>query len=80
MIFDDDVVILDDRAVNYPIYGKQCVRCKHFKLEPPPDGIGSACKAFKRIPREILEGKHDHRLPFPGDNGIRFEPIDEEEK
>nr|PZN08600.1 MAG: hypothetical protein DIU64_10235 [Caldicoprobacter oshimai] len=70
--------ILDDREVNYPRYGKQCVRCKYW-MGIAEDFIGSSCKAFKRIPREILEGKHDHRLPFPGDNGIRFEPIDEEE-
>jgi hypothetical protein len=66
--------ILDDRSVEYPIYGEQCVRCKHFIIKPPPDHIGSSCKAFKRIPREILDGKHDHRFPFPGDGGIRFEP------
>jgi len=67
-------VMLDDRSVDYPIYGEQCARCKHFWTAPPNDGIGSACDAFpKRIPREILEGKYDHSLPFPRDEGIRFE-------
>ncbi|MBS4008706.1 MAG: hypothetical protein KGZ45_09845 [Clostridium sp.] len=69
--------ILDDRSVNYleyPIYGKQCAGCKHLSLERPTDGIGSKCAAFTRIPREILDGQHDHTLPFPGNNGIRFEP------
>lgn len=67
--------VLDDRGADYPIYGLQCVRCKHLHDERPEDFIGSRCAAFARIPREILEGKHDHTLPFPGDGGIRFEPI-----
>jgi hypothetical protein len=33
------------------------------------------CKAFKKIPLEIWEGKHDHKTPYPGDNGILFEPL-----
>ncbi|MDI6716974.1 MAG: hypothetical protein QME63_08535 [Actinomycetota bacterium] len=67
--------MLDDKGVNYPIYGDQCARCQHLFLKRPESGIGSACKAFpERIPREILDGKHDHKLPFPGDRGIRFEP------
>jgi len=66
--------ILDDRSVNYPIYGYQCARCEHLRHELPKDGIGSVCDAFpERIPREILGGEHDHTQPFPGDNGIRFE-------
>jgi len=67
--------ILDDRSIDYPIFGLQCVNCKHFSIEPPEDNIGSKCSAFARIPREILEGKHNHTQPFPGDGGIRYEPI-----
>ena len=34
------------------------------------------CKAFlDGIPNEILSGGNDHKEPFKGDNGIRFEPI-----
>ena len=34
------------------------------------------CTAFPdEIPREIAGNKHDHRTPFPGDPGIRFEPL-----
>jgi len=52
-------------------YNPQCFFCKQYteKLR---------CKAFpKGIPKEILLGKHDHTKPFKGDNGIRFEPIEE---
>ena len=36
------------------------------------------CFAFPNgIPKEILLGKRDHKKPFPGDHGIRFEPIKE---
>ena len=51
----------------------QCVECKH-------GSTGSACRAFLLgIPDRILENNHDHRKPYPGDNGIRFEPIGEGE-
>jgi hypothetical protein len=34
-----------------------------------------ACDAFPRgIPAEICTGKHDLRLPFKGDRGVRYEP------
>ena len=46
----------------------QCARCKnHIKFKK--------CKAFSGdIPEAILDGKHDHREPYPGDHGIQFEP------
>ena len=47
-----------------------CHRCKHFwgidKCDAFPDGI----------PRRVVEGEHDHRKPYKGDRGIRFEPVD----
>lgn len=51
----------------------RCFMCKNY--------IGEMnCNAFpKGIPEEIAAGEHDHTTPYPGDNGIRFEPIDEQE-
>ena len=47
----------------------QCALCGNYKRE-------LNCKAFPwGIPKQILDGDHDHNEPFKGDNGIRFEPI-----
>jgi hypothetical protein len=48
----------------------QCFRCRHFRP-------GYVCAAFpdgNGIPNPILQNEHDHRRPYPGDNGVRFEP------
>ena len=48
----------------------QCYECKH----KTPIGSIAACKAFPNgIPEEILKSEHDHRKPFKGDKGVRFE-------
>ena len=48
----------------------QCVRCKHWIRQ-------MECEAFDGpIPVEILSNEHDHRKPYPGDNGIQFEPTE----
>jgi len=50
----------------------QCWRCKHFIK-------AGGCRAFpKKIPPEILTNRHRHTKPYPGDNGILFEPHDHE--
>lgn len=48
----------------------QCVMCSHY--------TGNArCIAFTDgIPSAILRNEHDHHKPYPGDNGIRFEPLE----
>jgi hypothetical protein len=34
------------------------------------------CEGFPdRVPREIYTGRFDHREPYPGDNGIRFQLV-----
>ncbi|MCC7494987.1 MAG: hypothetical protein IT204_21745 [Fimbriimonadaceae bacterium] len=45
-----------------------CQICQHYR-----DGTGT-CGAFPAgIPSEILEYRADHRLPFAGDQGLRYE-------
>ena len=50
-----------------------CRTCKHWRRD---DFSGFTCNAFPDgIPDAILESDHDHRKPYPGDNGIRYEPV-----
>jgi hypothetical protein len=49
-----------------------CLLCQ--RLWARPSG-GLACAAFpESIPAPLLDGQADHRKPYPGDQGIRFEP------
>jgi hypothetical protein len=46
-----------------------CISCLHFRKN-------ANCDAFpKGIPEKILDGNNKHRKAYPGDHGIRFEPI-----
>jgi hypothetical protein len=49
-----------------------CLRCRHFDEN---SGMPYKCRAFPAgIPDEIFIRGNPHTKPFPGDNGIRFEP------
>ena len=47
-----------------------CAACRH------KNSGKATCAAFPGgIPEVMLNGKNDHRSAYPGDNGIRFEPL-----
>ena len=65
-------LIVTDSGMIEAIY-VPCDLCKHVREN-------DTCKAFPDgIPEDILTGEHDHTEPYPGDNGIQFEPIEEKE-
>jgi hypothetical protein len=63
-----------DKEFEIPEYSPICSLCKH--VDPKQK---RKCKAFDEIPLEIWLGEVDHTEPYPGDNGIQFEPIEDKE-
>ena len=54
-----------------------CIGCRHYDRTAPGPGI--RCTAFPGgVPDEIFASQADHREPFQGDQGILFDPINEE--
>lgn len=57
---------IDDDDVIYPVVFASCDECARYKG-------GHKCEAFpEKIPMQIITGKHDHKTPLKGDNGILF--------
>ena len=54
-----------------------CLKCKHFIND---NEIGFRCSAYlDGIPDVFITSLLDHTDEYPGDNGIRFEPIKKED-
>ena len=71
--FTDSLVVIEEGG-EIRIVSSLCDLCAHL-------GDNETCKAFPNgIPEEILTGDHDHTEPYPGDNGIQFEPMEPEEQ
>jgi hypothetical protein len=55
-----------------------CLRCTHFDRT---NKNGLTCAAFPMgIPVMIVTSVDDHRKPYPGDNGILFDPIEDDQE
>jgi hypothetical protein len=56
----------------------QCLNCAHV-MRPIRDRI-LRCEAFPEgVPDIIFRNEHDHRKPYRGDHGVRWEPATEED-
>jgi hypothetical protein len=57
-----------------PITNSQCLRCKRYAKY-------GKCAAFEgEIPFDILSNKIIHDKPYHGDNGVLFEPKEQEKQ
>lgn len=55
------------------VISRVCSMCQNLDDSNP---IARQCSAFPDgIPLEIWNAENDHTSAYPGDNGIRFEPI-----
>jgi hypothetical protein len=69
---------LDER---WRLVSPTCEGCRHLDWMPRDGAQHETCAAFPEgIPLEIWKGECAHRTPYPGDHGIQFEPMTEEDE
>lgn len=55
----------------------QCASCQHWRSPLDSGLVEQTCTAFPGdIPDEIWWNQFDHRKPYEGDHGIRWESLD----
>lgn len=55
-----------------PVFG-QCEECARLTEKIQGDESVIVCEAFPGgIPEDIRLGRHDHKVPYPGDGGLQF--------
>ncbi len=70
---------IDDRELEFYPCSPVCSLCAHKRPKPnrefSRDAPTGECDAFPDgIPVVIWNGENNHRMPFPGDGGMQFEP------
>lgn len=66
---------INDAELTIPPLSPVCAFCAHLHA-----GTWRSCDAYPdkdSIPSVIWLGENDHRAPYAGDRGIRFEPQDD---
>jgi hypothetical protein len=58
-----------------------CRNCRHLDWVPRDYRFHATCAAFPEgVPIEIWNGDHDHRSPFPGDRGVHYAAMTEDDE